>query len=216
MAEATDTETPTVASWQRPIGLTVTVFLISLALLLVSLLIRWPVDAGQLLYDLGIGVGIATAISIVVTQHLDKLDQAEKDRREAARRALEQTENRLLRAQAEREREIKEREEQIFSGLQDLDRRMAETLQGLRSEALAGLVEKQGIAIAGLHADVRQIRSKVDPAYTHPHAALVDQLMELLQDAADADTEGGDDEATARELRTRVDALIRAHLHDEP
>jgi hypothetical protein len=200
MAQPTDAEKSKVARWQRPIWLTVTVFSVSLFLLMLSALNDWPADAGQLFYDLGVGVGIATAISIIVSEHLAKLDKVEQDRREAARRALQQTEDRLLEAEAERERLIKERQDEILLRLYDLDRGMAEARQGGCSwwRAKLGPTSKTSpIQIAGeCVTDPAQSGSRVQAC---PYS-LIDRIVELVRKSMTASSRGAERRAPVQRL----------------
>jgi hypothetical protein len=69
--------------WKKPKILLWVIFVGSIATIMLSYLGDRSPDWGELLYDLGVGVGIATVVSYIVSTHLENLDKLHMARHKA-------------------------------------------------------------------------------------------------------------------------------------
>jgi hypothetical protein len=128
----------------------------------------------ELLYDIGIGVLLATGVSVAVTRFLQRI----ADRERVARERLEKQVAAEQRAREEALSNIKAVVDEIGAGLAHLT---TDTKVVLLGEQLF----QTDMKIESLHEDVRMIRIRVDPRYVHPNAAEVDRVMDKLRKTID-------------------------------
>jgi hypothetical protein len=79
--------------WKSPTRLIGGIFVISVVLIGVSYLGDRSLDLREFSYDLGLGVGIATVVSLMVSVHLKQLDKLHEARHEAIRQLFEHAES---------------------------------------------------------------------------------------------------------------------------
>ena len=87
MNNPTDAQPTEAEPLKGPTGTICLIASFSVALVVVSIAGR-PFDFWNLLYDLGVGVGIATAVSLMVSVHLKKFDKLQRARHDAIKLQL--------------------------------------------------------------------------------------------------------------------------------
>ena|SRR3712207_250022 len=81
--------------WEGPSGIAWGILFVSVVAIVASVAAGRAFDLLDLIYDLGVGVGFAAVVSIIVSTHLKNLDKLHKARHDAIQNQLEHTEGQL-------------------------------------------------------------------------------------------------------------------------
>lgn len=126
-----------------------------------------PWSSSELVYDIGLGLLLATAISFVLERYVRGLEKREQERREQEQRVAESAQEWM-----------EEFQRNVAETLAVADKALAHAREG---ERMSEILELRVLVLA-MHADVKLIARRIDPNYEESETdAKVSRLYEVIK-----------------------------------